>query len=110
MKHIKSYENVNKRPEVGDWIIMQHWWAGQHLHKFIDSTPAQIIKIYHVKEYDEHVEYEVLYPSDFGRDDEPWVKFFTTTKGYQNFEHWVKYIAKNKEDLEIYNNAEKYNL
>ena len=124
MKYIKTYEDVNigkpkVGPQVGDWCLMTNWWAGSHIHDFINNTPAQITDI----ENNEHnlARYVVKFDKPFLTDADllhPGKKFrdlFEDGKefnvgGFNRLEDFIKCYGPNKEDLDIYINAKKYNL
>ena len=117
MRYIKLFEDQNmKEPEVGDWVLMTHWWAGKHLHDNIDNTPGQIIFKNKVsgKNGDTLVRYIARFVGNQwiidNFDEEVWDKEFSTISGFQEIEHWIKYVFKNTEDLEVFLDAKKYNL
>jgi len=106
IKKFKIFENINQgKPEVGDWCILTTFWAGAHLHNFINTTPAQIIKIEsfgHLKRivfvFDNT---EVIF--NFPRN---WEKVVIVA----NYKDIIKCWSKNKEDLQQIIDAEKFGL
>lgn len=117
----KVFENKNiKEPEVGDWVLMTHWWAGQHLHKYIDISPCEVISK-KSQEYDNGEVRIVNYKVKFGLigntdwlvdnfDKYTLIHDFTTIKNFQNIDHWIKYIFKDREEAELFVVAKQYNL
>jgi len=94
---------------------MTTWWAGKHLHDFINTTPAQIIEITYTKD-DSTVGYKILYNenplSSYPlQKDGDWIKDFTVIR-YQEISHWIKRFAT-PEEIEkelLKRNIKKYNL
>jgi len=124
MKYLKTYEKLTQQEElnnlkVDDWVFLTHWWAGQHLHDFIDNTPCRIIDIKY-KEY-QHVKLGLQYTCEYlenpmNKEEEIWIKDFTTIiynrSGVKNIEDWVKRKATKKEakEYQIKTDSKKYNL
>jgi len=114
MKYLKIYENLG-RIEVGDWCLMTHWWAGQHIHNFIDNTPGQIIDINLINNsaYNSAYEYKVKctnVPKNLKLGENGfWIKDFIIG-GIYSLKDFIVYWSKNKKDVETYIVANKYNL
>lgn len=111
----KLFENLDREPEVGDWVLMTHWWAGQHLHRFIDSTPGEVISKNVISTTT--TSYEIRFGSvgdTYWLDDNfgvnTWIKEFNSITGFQDIDKWIKYIFKDKEEVELFVVAKKYNL
>jgi len=101
----KLFEN-KQEPQVGDWCLMTNWWAGQHIHDFINNTPAQIIRNNVVK-FDKPflIDADPLHPGKDFKD-----KFENGKQIGSNYRDWIRFYSTNKEDVLAFINTEKYNL
>jgi len=100
---------------IGDWIFLKNWWAGKHLHTFIDDTPCQIISTIEgekitifVCKYFENP----LTGNEENSKQEEWIKNLYIIPGFQDIENWINRKATTEEvnDYLIKLNAKKYNL
>jgi hypothetical protein len=104
MKYLKTFENLNIVPEVGDYIIANSKYASSKLQKFFLTNIGEIInismgegnKLLYNTDYDP----DMVESAGVILDDNSW--FFITTE--------ILHISKNKEDLESILQANKYNL
>jgi hypothetical protein len=90
MKYLKTFENVNE-PEVGYFVIGDHinfTWA----KNIIKSNIGEIIKI---DNNSGEIPYNVSYDND---------------NIFKLYDNEILHFSKNKEDLEIYIQVNKYNL
>jgi len=106
MKYLKTYENLNK-PEVGDWVYaIEDESVGDNIIEYI-KTHIGILTTneddYHRYDYDSK-RYWVSY-SYYPDDDRP--KAIDLWWFYKN---QIKFWSKDKEEVEAYMVAQKYNL
>lgn len=107
MRYLKTFENLNIEPEVGDYVICEtnEGFAKNVINSIISRNIGQIIKI-----TDDYYKYLVYYDCDIP----PNLKgFFNDNEdGHCRLLgiNEIKHISKNKKDLEIILNANKYNL
>jgi hypothetical protein len=117
MKYIKTYENINE-PEIGDYVI---GWSGYFSEKTNDFLKNSIGKITNSKNNGyKNAEYQVNYdnvPEDVYKSEDFYT--FIPYKGtrFEKPQYFVKlyrkeinHFSKNKEDLYIYLDSNKYNL
>lgn len=124
MKHLKAYENLINEPQIGDYVICQDSVLARNFSNnkstiiFLSNNIGRIITDdsidYDVsKRYSYVIKYENI-PKDIE-------DYFNLRKkeSEKNFEmsglrafslEEIIYHSKNKEDLEIYIDTEKYNL
>jgi len=100
MKHLRKYENVkSKGPSVGDFVICKSHtnssYIGRKIDIFIKTNIGEII----AKNWDE---FEVKF------DNVPELLNDYMIDHYRKNE--IEHYSKNKEDLEVYIDANKYNL
>ena len=116
MKYIKTYEDSNEKPKIGDYVIT-NWnfpddpsWA-----KYINDRIGQIVEI------DNHID---LYYCKYELDDDIFYKFFRRRserkltydengKHYINMkikDHYLKVFSPDKEKLAMLLAGIKYNL
>lgn len=117
MRYIKTYENINE-PQVGDYVIGYSLYFSDKTNNFLKNNIGKIIdsenNAYNNPEY--RVQYEdvpdnVVDSVDFytfvpyeGNRFAKRVYFVKLVKSE------INHFSKNKEDLEPYINANKYNL
>jgi hypothetical protein len=105
MKYIKTYEELNTWPQIGDYII-----SDKQYHEIDDFLTTHIGKIVHIEEDDDYPYYVAQYsdvPTDF-------FDFFNHLQDYPSSrvfkrDEIIEY-SKNKEDLKPYILINKYNL
>jgi hypothetical protein len=106
MKHIKYFENVYE-PQVGDYVICEEEYSvDDAVDSFIKNTIGIIIDIKYDKKYPYIVAYENI--PDAIRKDYFTLEDFKRTR--QMMREEIIHFSKNKEDLEYYIQANKYNL
>lgn len=110
MKYIKLYENLNTL-KVGDYVIVKQCdWMTEEFYEFVNINIGKVVKLYHNNGYEKcTVEFETNLPSIPTWD----TNFYPD--GTNNFNYFfviddIEYWSKNREDLEVYINARKYNL
>jgi len=114
MKYLKKFEKFDETLKIGDWVFLTHWWGGQHLHDFIKTHPAKIIKIkpLSIATTTYYVEY-LFNPLNSGGDyDSKWIKDFNASSGFQPIGEWVIRKASTDEiEKELMlKDVDKYNL
>ena len=102
MKYLKRFENVNK-PEVGDYVIAVD---NSVSNKYIEFFKSNIGKINYINDWTNVVDFTVEYDHD---------EIIKANVNLDNgcFTFFLSEIlarSKNKDDLELYMNAHKYNL
>ena len=109
MKYIKTYENIDSEPKIGDYVICID--KGQDDEEFIDFLSNNIGKIVSIGiklyiSYDYVVQYEYI-PEEIA------YYFHTYNKNKNsrpmNINEIIEF-SENKKDLEMYIDAKKYNL
>jgi hypothetical protein len=109
MKYIKTYENMNKLPEIGDYVLMRvnlkEYSKKEDVNKFINNSIGQVMKI-----YPENEEVRVKYyniPDNI----KDWFLYDSFKKTYSRVFNTNRIVdIKTKEDFDLYNNQNKYNL
>lgn len=103
MKYIKKFEDINE-PEVGDYVICseEHDGLSKKLIDFTSNNIGQLIEIDGTQYYPFVVKYDDNVPLELE------VNFLHNTRGMMRAE--IIHYSKNKEDLEMILNANKYNL
>jgi len=115
MKYIKKFENINKSPEVGDYVLMRSDSKNKGFNIFINNNIGQVV--INIGTHLITIKYDNINLNNQTRS-----KFFV----YDNIvESYVKtfnidkvvVFSKNKEDIEnfiknpdLYQSANKYNL
>jgi len=100
MKHIKHFKNTNK-PQAGDYVICIENGGIQAVKNFVDNNIGIIVKVKNRPNFPYRVKYENI-PIEI----EEWF----TDESREMSEKEIIHFSKNKEDLEIYIQANKYNL
>jgi len=103
MKHLKTYESLSDKPEIGDYVICEdeEIISNNTFRPFIKNNIGQIIEI-DEKPPEYNIKYENI-PTHLLND-----YFYDDARYFYRKE--IKYFSDNKEDLEILMNANKYNL
>lgn len=110
----KIFENKSRKYNIGDWVYLSHWWAGQHLHNFIDNTPCMIKSIVENESYDvyfcEYLE-DPLRGNHENPKSETWTKDFDVTP-FQGENVWIdrKATSEEVENYMVKIDAKKYNI
>lgn len=121
MKYIKTYEQLDEEPQIGDYVIMTSY---EWLNEFLHNNIGQIVFIGTQNQNDN---INVIYPSNIITDDsyfrkitkyehDIYDKFSSIARNNKKvslriFErNEILYFSKNKEDLEAKIAAKKYNL
>ena len=110
MKHLKTFENI-KKPQVGDYVLCYEDAKDHNLKEFINNNIGKISIIRDKGSYIEcnyTIEYENI-PSIISN------RFTNFKKGDKKNERNMReeeiiFFSKNKEDVELYMQANKYNL
>ena len=103
MKYIKKYEYLQDDPQVGDYVICNEIGGmdrNNKLDNFIKSNIGQIINI----DFDDSIPYDIEYKIPIEYDEH----FVSNCRIMYRDE--IIHFSPNKEDLEPYINAIKYNL
>jgi len=107
MKHIKKYKNINiEEPVYNDWVICAEVLnTDKDLDNFISNNIGKIVDIKYIYDINDD-QYTIKY------DDVPYTLEYRFTKLNTRlmYKNEIKYWSKNKEDLEIILQANKYNL
>ena len=105
MRYIKTYENIDDKPKLGDYVICNGdrlSWCTNEIKNFLSNNIGRIILI-----NDRDVNYLVQYdyiPKELD------IYFYNSSNLRPiNIDDIIKF-SENKEDLEMYINAKKYNL
>jgi len=102
MKYIKTFENYNIGvPEVGDWVICNPIFSSSvdGLVDFIKSNIGKIIE--YVTETDDVIEHYKVEYNNYIKD-----RGFTRAIVIEEIKYW----SKNKEELEVISQANKFNI
>jgi hypothetical protein len=98
MKYLKLYEELNKEPEINDYVI------GRNIRKLPTTGPDK-----DADEIDEYLKTHIGQIINIQHGQDFLVKYDDGNSWwFKKFE--LIHISKNKNDLEIYIEAEKYNL
>jgi len=104
MKHIKVYDNLdNNEPEEGDYVICKEHSLNKYFVLFLENNIGKIIKI---NDYRYFITYDNI-PEECN---DYFMLYFCNFKTRDFFKSEIKYWSKNKKDLEIILQANKYNL
>ena len=109
MKYIKKYDDVNySKPEVGDYILIKSGSKFEDVENFIDYNIGKIVKL---NEFLVHVVYKDV-PSIIRSYFLDNIYDFSDEYEYlYDFYLWkIVAFSKNKEDLELILNSNKYNM
>lgn len=117
MKHIQSFENIennrsylwNNTPQINDYVYCQTGYA-KDFNNFLKNEIGQIIKIKHIKlkglnPTTPRYNYIIEFQKPYGK--------YDTSRNSQSVTFELKniiYYSKNKEDVQTYLDALKYNL
>jgi len=96
MKYIKTFENSTNLPKIGDYVIVNPIYFGMWAINIVRSSIGQIVNIEFVNEYSKELKYTVAYGLEY--------------KGILVYQQEIIAFSKNKEELEPYIIANKYNL
>jgi len=111
MKYIKTFEDLNTEPKIGDYVLMNSTMNNINLNKFLADNIGKILNIDYNNDYTSiEVEYEDI-PSDI-----QYLFGFNTNnlqigKGFRDF--LLSSIidkSENKEDLKYKIDAKKFNI
>ena len=110
MKYIKKFENINT-PEIGDYIICDVDQSRfQDLYEFLKSHIGKVIAIF-VSNEPYHVRFDVNREDLEASISNYHKRIYKGKKLTISFHpNEVKYFSKNKKDLELKINSDKYNL
>ena len=105
MKHIKKFEQINNKPEIGDYVLCKapNSALNPYLIDYLNSNFGQIVDEFttNTMGINYYVEYENI-PEEL----KP--KFLKSKRIYR--EDSIIEYAKTKEELEVKLSAKKYNL
>jgi len=115
MKYLKKFEDTNvDEPKVGDYVIISDSMDyGSHIYDaYVYFVNNNIGKLYSIKnEYSDYSDYYRVLFYNIPKDAEEWF-----SENYDGDKYIIVdredivYWSKNKEDLEPYIQAKKYNL
>lgn len=110
MKYIKSYENIQEEPQVGDYIIMHTITIEPNAFKFINNNIGQILTIEPGLSQNKKL-LSIAYDNVPAEITE-WFNWDSFIMKYvKRFsDRFIVAFSKNKEDLEHIIDAKKYNL
>lgn len=107
MKHLKTYEsivsaNIDNEPQIGDYVLIKSpkSMSSTNLKNFWATHVGQIKKILKDQYGPGSSAYHVIYKDKYNGEHSRWV--FNRKE--------IIHFSKNKEDIEMLINAEKYNL
>jgi len=92
MKHLKTFENISKGPQVGDYVVCETDQEKVYA-QFVRSNVGLITRIIFLSSYPYEIEYSHT--------------FLGTQFFYRNE---IVFWSKNKKDCEMFLDANKYNL
>jgi len=115
MKYIKTYENKNSEPKIGDYVIIKTNHKDPRLINFFKNSVGKILNIKTEKAWGTNPLYETKFIDEIPEElSNIWDSPFRN-KNWKTATHWVGienivHFSKNKEDLEPYIISNKYNL
>lgn len=114
MKYIKTYEqNINNNElEIGDYVICNTKSANKELQTFLYNNIGTITDIIWFDEQNSNVtvQYDNI-PNNLKIGKNNWLNWTETNSAERKFDTLLlKYHSKNKEDLLLYIQANKFNL
>ena len=106
MKYIKTYEDVNNEPQIGDYVLCKQneGFAKKSINNIISKNIGKILSKfvdYYIVYYDCFIPEKLKY--FFSNFNGP--KYSRLIKKYE-----IEHFSSNKEDLEILLKLKKYNL
>jgi hypothetical protein len=112
MKYIKTYENI-KGPEIGDYVVVTPDFKRINATKFYDFLSNSIGFIGKNEDDLKNERYLISY-----FDVPESIKGYLNSKNYYDSRVWYRYVrkseiefySKNKEEVEFFIQAKKYNL
>jgi len=123
MKHLKTYENLQKQPQIGDYAIVDLKRIKDELEDFTDNNICQIKEI---KErtlywhYDYQIEFDTVpekYHYLFQRylNDKNYSPQSSANHKNVKYRRWISennilFFSDNIEDCQLYIQAKKYNM
>jgi len=109
----KIYEKLNvNEPEVGDYVICYNYETDDVLFrdKFTSNNIGKLMEIQNLNHYNE-IEYSYMVKYDFLPDELDWLNFKDLGKYVLSFyKNDIKYWSKNREDLEMILQTNKFNI
>ena|ERR1035437_7669137 len=107
MKHLKKFENISE-PQIGDYVLCEDKYViNDEVKKFLKNTIGKIININDTTTPPYSIQYENI-PNTISNEYFDYLDVNTTIRYMHKNE--IIHCSKNKEDLEIYIESEKYNL
>jgi len=103
MKHVKTFEDINKKPKVGDYVLCNEFTAFDEFRIFLNNNIGKIVEIN--SNSDDNCPFCIEFKNI--------PKVFTYKFPYnkRNFsEKEIVYCSDNIEELETFLSAKKYNL
>ena len=101
MKYLKTYERVNKKPQIGDYVVITAGLTfSEELEEYIENNVGQIIM-----KSGQICNYLVKY------DDPDRLIYFNEPEGsyWTSISH-ILFYSSNKEECEAFLSSKKYNL
>lgn len=104
MKHLKKFETVENKPQIGDYIVLLN------MYKPLFKNPHAICKIDEIENVEQDEDFEDIKKGDF-------VTWYKATEINQkdNTYHWLEikeidFFSPNIEEIMAFINSNKYNL
>jgi len=112
MKHLKKFESIEDNPQIGDYVICEDQYDDEEeIATFISQNIGQCIDINKGSQTDK-ISYFIQYKNV--PNNELFFEHTVINKNYTNvlemFLEEIIHFSKNKEDLQIYLDVNKYNL
>jgi len=112
MKYVKTFESVNSKYEIGDYVICKEK-SGDILNKFLLNNIGQIVDINYREEHPYVIKYEDIPEILSGRFDEVVKKddpdYTYKDRRVMKYQEII-YHSKNKKDLEPFILSNKFNI
>jgi hypothetical protein len=98
MKYIKSYENINSEPQIGDYAIANSIYCFSKTQNFFKNTIGKIVEIK-----------SELYKIEYDDDDIPDnISLDDNSFNFKKYE--IIFFSSNKKDVDAFLYSNKYNL
>lgn len=121
MKHLKLYEELNRRIDIDDYVLVHDIYHNfcsdysdicKEIYNFISNNPGKIRRIINLKS--EHREYMIDYDNVPENIKSAFKERYVNKKYNQLYMTYTKqeiiFSSKNKNDVEIFLQTKKYNL
>lgn len=110
MKHIKTFENITEdsKYNIGDYVLIDFRNMITESPAFVNFVENNIGKVIDIDGVLIKVQYDNIPDVSHFKNDSDRNPF--NNNYVKLHESWIKYASNNKEDIEAYLNANKYNL